>query len=83
MSPEYLPMYPEEFIMEPDQKRKQKYKKRIFREKIRSLPWPYSFLYLTGDLFPSVKWMKSRYKCSMTGAIIRYPHRLGKLLWLI
>ena len=37
-------------------------------------------IFIAGDLFPSVTFMKQRYGCrSAAGALIRYPHRLGKL----
>jgi hypothetical protein len=40
-------------------------------------------LYVAGDIFPSVRFMKSRYNCK-TGlkAMLYYPHRLGKLFFL-
>jgi hypothetical protein len=41
------------------------------------------FLYVLGDLFPSVSFMKNRYKCKSTWRVLLYyPHRLGKVLWL-
>jgi hypothetical protein len=40
-------------------------------------------LYVAGDIFPSVRFMKSRYKCrNGWKAMLYYPHRLGKLLFL-
>ncbi len=40
-------------------------------------------IYVTGDIFPSVGFMKKRYGCRTTmGALMHYPHRLGKLTWL-
>ena len=40
-------------------------------------------LYVTGDIFPSIRFMKNRYNCT-TGwkAMLYYPHRLGKLLFI-
>jgi hypothetical protein len=40
-------------------------------------------LYVAGDIFPSIRFMKNRYNCK-TGwkALLYYPHRLGKLLFL-
>jgi hypothetical protein len=36
-----------------------------------------------GDLFPSVSFMKNRYKCKNTWKVLLYyPHRIGKVLWL-
>jgi len=40
-------------------------------------------IFITGDLFPSVQFMKNRYGCSTWfGCLINYPHRLGKLIWI-
>jgi hypothetical protein len=42
------------------------------------------FLFVLGDLFPSVSFMKNRYKCKSTWRVLLYyPHRLGKVLWLL
>jgi len=41
-------------------------------------------LYVLGDIFPSVRFMKNRYKCKSTWRVfLYYPHRIGKLWWLI
>lgn len=41
------------------------------------------FLFILGDLFPTVSFMKNRYKCKSTWKVLLYyPHRLGKVLWL-
>ncbi len=40
-------------------------------------------LYVAGDIFPSIKFMKTRYNCKTNWkAMLYYPHRLGKLLFL-
>jgi len=40
-------------------------------------------LYVLGDLFPSVSFMKNRYSCNSTWKVFfYYPHRLGKIMWL-
>jgi hypothetical protein len=42
------------------------------------------FLYVMGDLFPSIGFMKNRYKCKSTWRVLfYYPHRVGKVLWLL
>lgn len=42
------------------------------------------FLYILGDLFPSIGFMKNRYKCKSTWRVLfYYPHRFGKILWLL
>ena len=41
-------------------------------------------LFILGDLFPSLSFMKKRYNCgNKFNAIFYYPHRLGKLYYLI
>ncbi len=41
-------------------------------------------IFITGDVFPSVGFMKKRYGCrSSLCAILYYPHRLGKLFWIL
>lgn len=42
------------------------------------------FLFVAGDIFPTLSFMKKRYKAgSKLKAAFHYPHRLGKILWLI
>lgn len=41
-------------------------------------------LFIAGDMFPSVDFMKRRYGCrTVLKALLFYPHRLGKLLWIL
>jgi hypothetical protein len=41
-------------------------------------------LYISGDLFPSISFMKKRYNCNNSWKVVfYYPHRLGKLWYLI
>lgn len=40
-------------------------------------------IFIAGDVFPSVDFMKRRYGChSNLSALLLYPHRLGKLIWI-
>ena len=40
-------------------------------------------IFIAGDVFPSVEFMKRRYGCrSSLSALLHYPHRLGKLFWI-
>lgn len=40
-------------------------------------------IFIAGDMFPSVEFMKRRYGCrSSLSALLHYPHRLGKLIWI-
>lgn len=41
-------------------------------------------IFIFGDVFPSVGFMKKRYGCrSAFSAVLYYPHRLGKLFWIL
>ena len=41
-------------------------------------------IFILGDLFPSFDFMKRRYGCrSALSALLFYPHRLGKLAWVL
>jgi hypothetical protein len=79
----YVIEFPDSFIAEPRQESKPRYIKAAYKEAIRYLPAKYRLRYLTGDIFPSVKWMKERYKTNGIKVFLYYPHRLGKLFWLI
>lgn len=59
------------------------YRQKIYRQQLRGLSFPSGLRFLAGDIFPSVSWMKERYGCGLPGALIRYPARLGKIMWLI
>ncbi len=56
----------------------------FYRQLVNNVPGIHrKFLFLLGDIFPSISFMKNRYKCSKAWrAIFFYPHRLGKILWL-
>jgi hypothetical protein len=60
-------------------------KPKLYRHIISDIPgFHRKFLYVLGDVFPSISFMKKRYKCKNTLQAVRYyPVRLGKLLWLI
>jgi len=59
--------------------------KDLFLENFRSLRGiRRKLIFITGDLFPSLEFMKNRYGCSTAlSALLYYPHRLGKFLWVI
>ena len=41
-------------------------------------------IFILGDLFPSIGFMKQRYGCRTAArAFLFYPHRLGKLAWIL
>jgi Uncharacterised nucleotidyltransferase len=57
----------------------------IYRKTIHEIPGLHrKILFVLGDIFPTLTFMKNRYGCSSrVKAILYYPHRLGKLLWLV
>ena len=59
--------------------------KEMFRRNLKSLSGARKkIIFILGDVFPSVGFMKKRYGCrSALTAILHYPHRLGKLLWIL
>jgi hypothetical protein len=59
--------------------------KDLFLENLRSLKgFRRKLIFITGDIFPSLAFMKNRYGCrTALSALLRYPHRLGKILWVI
>lgn len=56
-----------------------------YRKTIREIPGIHrKLLFLLGDLFPTISFMKRRYNCkSSLEALLFYPVRLGKLWYLI
>jgi hypothetical protein len=74
---------PDSFIQKPLQENELHYRKAAYRTTLGSIPPKQRFRFLTGDIFPSVKWMKGRYKCSTLKALLYYPLRIGKLVWLL
>jgi hypothetical protein len=58
---------------------------KIYRHIIGEIPGLHrKILFFLGDLFPTLTFMKERYKCrSKLEAALYYPHRLGKIWWLV
>jgi hypothetical protein len=56
----------------------------VYRSIIKEIPgFHRKILFVLGDIFPTFSFMKERYKCSNNlKALLYYPHRLGKVLWL-
>jgi len=59
-------------------------KKHGYKNIITNIPGVHrKLLYILGDVFPSISFMKKRYRCFDSLRILfYYPHRLGKLFWL-
>ena len=57
----------------------------LYRKVIRDIPgFHRKVLYVLGDLFPSLRFMKKRYNCNNNlRVLLYYPHRVGKVLWLL
>jgi hypothetical protein len=60
-------------------------KARFYHHVISDIPGLHrKILFVLGDIFPSLSFMKNRYKCKSTWRVLfYYPHRLGKVLWLL
>ena len=59
-------------------------KSSVYRNNIREIPGLHrKILFVLGDLFPTITFMKQRYSCKFSiSALLYYPHRFGKLLML-
>ncbi|HKK41266.1 MAG TPA: nucleotidyltransferase family protein [Bacteroidales bacterium] len=57
----------------------------IYSQVVKEIPGVHrKIIFVLGDIFPTLTFMKKRYKCSGNlKAVLYYPHRLGKLWWLI
>lgn len=75
--------YPEKFILNPIQKPSSRFHRASYKNTFKSIAPRYRLYFLLGDIFPSLTWMKKRYRCNGFQAIWRYPGRLGKLGWII
>ena len=75
--------FPDNFLPEPIQIFKTAYRKALYQKNLSTVPGKYLLRYILGDTFPSLTWMKERYKCNNAGAILRYPLRIAKLRWLV
>jgi len=59
--------------------------REMFTRNLEALRSPgKKLIFILGDIFPSVGFMKRRYGCRSTlKAVLFYPHRLGKLGWIL
>jgi hypothetical protein len=83
LSPDNLVAFDDQFIMNPDQKENPAFRQAAYKAKVLFINPGYRWLFVLGDLFPSIGWMKTRYRCGGMKAVLYYPHRLGKLWWLV
>lgn len=83
LDPDSSDPFPDDFVREPDQTGKWKYRRRHYRSTVKTVEKGYRIKFVIGDIFPSVSWMKERYGCGTVAVLTKYPLRLGKLLWLV
>jgi hypothetical protein len=81
--PGSAPQFPDGFLANPNQPVSFEQRKNAYRNYFYSLPPRIRFRFLAGDIFPSLEWMKKRHGCGVVKAVLLYPRRLGKVLWLL
>jgi hypothetical protein len=74
--------FPDGFITDPLQGTKKEFRKAAYKARIKSIHPKHRLRFLVGDTFPTLEWMKERYRCNWVKALLIYPLRAGKLLWL-
>jgi len=59
--------------------------REFFQRNLRSISGlRKKLIFIAGDFFPSIGFMKRRYGCHTTmQALLHYPHRLGKISWIL
>ena len=75
--------FPDRCILNPFLGKNPVFRKASYKATVRSIHPKYRLLFVLGDIFPSIKWMKERYRCNGVRTLIFYLHRLGKLWWLV
>jgi hypothetical protein len=83
LSPGEEVILPSGFISNPRQEGRPGNRKKIFSDVYYSMPASSRLRFLAGEVFPSLQWMKRRHNCGVVKALLLYPRRLGKLLWLL
>ena len=74
---------PDRFISDPMQSNRKEFRKAAYKVRIRSIHPKHRLRFLLGDTFPSISWMKKRYKCNGFKVFLYYPLRIWKLKWLL
>jgi hypothetical protein len=83
IKPRSAPQFPDGFLANPNQPVSREQRKNAYRNYFYSLPPRVRFRFMTGDIFPSLRWMKQRYHCGTLKALLLYPGRTGKVMWLV
>ena len=74
---------PPAFISNPRKEGSMGNRRKIFRDVFYSIPASSRLRFLTGEVFPSLNWMKKRHNCGTIKALLLYPRRIGKLFWVL
>jgi hypothetical protein len=74
--------FQDQFISEPIQSHKKEFRKAAYKARISAILPKHRLRFILGDTFPSMNWMKQRYRCNWIKALFMYPFRIGKLRWL-
>ena len=82
LSPHEEVILPPGFISNPRKEGSMGNRRKIFRDLFCSMPASSRLRFLSGEVFPSLNWMKKRHNCGIIKALLLYPRRIGKLLWL-
>jgi hypothetical protein len=82
-NPEFLSMFL--FFLKSPKDNLPLNKAAFYRQVINDIPgFHRKFLFILGDIFPKISFMKKRYSCKRTWEVLLYyPHRIGKIWWLI
>ncbi len=76
-------LLPTGFLSNPRKEGSLGNRKKIFRDLFYSMPASSRLRFLTGEVFPSLDWMKTRHNCGTLKALLLYPRRIGKLFWVL
>lgn len=74
--------FPADFIETPSRKMSLKFRRQQYRSTVSAVPSDKRVRFILGDLFPSVEWMMQRHDCGRWKALLYYPRRFAKLIWL-
>jgi hypothetical protein len=83
IKPGSAPLFPEGFLTNSNRSGNPENRKNAYRAHFYSIPRRIRFRFLAGDIFPSLRWMKQRYHCGTLKALLLYPGRTGKVMWLV
>jgi len=83
LHPDENVVLPPGFISNPRKEGSIGNRRKIFRDLYYSMPASSRLRFLTGEVFPSPAWLKTRHNCGTIKALLLYPRRIGKLFWVL